>query len=174
MLTSHLIRRAGAIALGVGLLFATIRPSFAHDEIKAGDIVIEHAWARATPAKSGGVFVTLKNEGATPDRLTGASAKIAEMAGLHMTKNDGGVMKMLPVGGIDIPPHATVALKPGGYHVMLMGLSLPLKTGNTFPLTLTFAKAGPVTVTVKVEAAGAMSDEMTGMDHDRMDHKSGN
>ena len=65
-------------------------------------------------------------------------------------------MKMRPAeGGIEAQPGATVALKPGGYHVMLLGLKEPLKEGEKLPLTLTFQKAGTVQVEVNVEAAGA-------------------
>jgi copper(I)-binding protein len=63
-----------------------------------------------------------------------------------------------------------VSLKPGGYHIMLMGLSAPLKEGDSFPLSLTFAHAGSTTVTVKVKGAG---DTGMSMDHMDMSHGSG-
>jgi len=67
----------------------------------------------------------------------------------------GMVMKMRPISGVDIPAGHPVSLKPGGEHIMLMGLSQPLREGQSFPLTLDFEKAGPRTVTVTVERVGA-------------------
>jgi hypothetical protein len=67
----------------------------------------------------------------------------------------GMVMKMRPISGVDIPAGQPVSLKPGGEHIMLMGLSQPLREGQSFPLTLDFEKAGPRTVTVTVEKVGA-------------------
>jgi copper(I)-binding protein len=69
---------------------------------------------------------------------------------------DNGVMKMRQVDGIDLPAGKTVALKPGGYHIMLTGLAQPLAAGQSFPLTLDFAKAGARQVTVSVEKIGSM------------------
>jgi len=143
----------------IAVLFVLVVFARAHAaEVKAGGLVILDAWARATPAKAGGAFLTIRNDGDTADQLTGASSTIAPMVGVHETIADNGVMKMRPVGSIDLPPHQTVMLKPGGYHVMLMGLANPLKEGDTFPLDLTFAHAGKVTVTVTVKAAGAMGE----------------
>jgi len=65
------------------------------------------------------------------------------------------VMKMRPVEDIDVPPAAPVELKPGGLHIMLLGLTAPLKEGDSFPLTLTFAKAGEITVPVHIEGVAA-------------------
>jgi len=64
---------------------------------------------------------------------------------------DGDVMRMREVDGIDVPPGQRVELKPGGMHIMFMGLKAPLKAGDSFPATLTFQKAGDVKVSVKVQ-----------------------
>lgn len=145
-------RIASVFAFGVALFSSFAAQA---DEVKAGSIAIADVWSRATPAMAGGVFLTLRNDGAADDTLTGVSTDIAKMAGLHESKQENGVMEMRPVDGVTIPAHGTVALKPGGYHIMLMGLSKPLTAGQTFPVTLTFAKAGKVPVTVTVKAAGA-------------------
>jgi periplasmic copper chaperone A len=123
-------------------------------------ISVTDVWARATPpgAKTGAAYATVTNTGTTPDRLVSVSTPAAGMAQLHTTINDNGVMKMRPVAGIDLKPGASVTLKPGGYHMMLMDLKAPLKEGDSFPLTLTFAKAGKVATVVKVEKVGAMGD----------------
>jgi periplasmic copper chaperone A len=127
--------------------------------IAAGDapaIQISHPWARATPgaAKTGAAYLTLTDHGAA-DRLIGVSTPAAAMAELHKTIDDRGTMKMRAVDHLTLAPDHPVTLAPGGYHIMLMGLKAPLKRGETFPLTLTFAHAPPMTVTVPVEAIGA-------------------
>jgi copper(I)-binding protein len=172
---SALSRFQIASVLALGVAFSSSL-AYAHD-VKAGDIAVVNAWSRATPAKAGGVFVTLRNDGADADKLIGASSTVAKMVSIHESIKKGGVMQMRSVDGIDLPPHGTVALKPGGYHIMLMGLAQPLKAGESFPITLTFAHAGKVTVTVAVKAAGASGGgdmSMDHMDHDHMDmdHKS--
>ena len=72
---------------------------------------------------------------------------------MHLMEGD--VMRMRAVKAIEVNPGEPVTLKPGGLHVMLMGLKAQLKDGEQFPLTLTFEKAGSVAVDVAVEAAGA-------------------
>lgn len=125
---------------------------------KAGDIAVEQPFARATPAKVGGVFMTLKNAGGTADKLVKAASPVAENVELHTHVKDGDAMRMRPVENIPVPARGQTALEPGGYHVMLIGLKQPLKEGAQFPLTLTFEKAGTVTIQVPVMKAGSMGD----------------
>ncbi|MEK9969702.1 MAG: DUF1775 domain-containing protein [Ferrovibrio sp.] len=122
---------------------------------KAGDIAVEQPFARATPAKVGGVFLTLKNSGTTADKLLKAASPVAEAVELHTHVKDGDAMRMRPVENIPVPAKGETALQPGGYHIMMIGLKQALKEGESFPLTLTFEKAGSVTVTVPVQKAGA-------------------
>lgn len=138
-------------------------------EAAKGDIAVQGAFARATPgaAKNGGAFMTITNKGKDADRLVAASSGVAKIAELHTHIKDGDVMKMRPVGQIDVPAGQTVTLQPGGLHVMLMELGQPLKEGGTFPLTLKFEKAGEVEVTVDVQGVGAMAP-MGAMDHSKM------
>lgn len=128
---------------------------------QAPAIEVGAPWARATApsARAGGLFLTLTDRG-TPDRLLGASTPVAATAEIHRTVNENGVMKMLPVDGIDLAPGKPVEFKPGGLHIMLIDLKKQLKPGDTFPVTLTFAKAPPVTATVTVGAAGASGPAM--------------
>ena len=123
---------------------------------QSGSVQIKEAWARATPGgtQTGAAYVTFQSP--TGDRLTGASTPVAKMAELHSMTMDNGVMKMRQVDGIDLPAGQAVTLKPNGYHIMLMDLAQPLKEGQTFPLTLSFAKAGSENVTVTVEKVGSM------------------
>jgi copper(I)-binding protein len=118
---------------------------------------VTNAWARATPAKAenGAVYVTIQSP--TADRLLSASSPVAKKTELHTMEMAGMVMKMRPLSGLDIPVGQPVALKPGGEHIMLVGLQQPLREGQSFPLTLNFEKAGARTVSVAVEKAGAMT-----------------
>lgn len=129
-------------------------------------ITIDHPWARpsAGAAKTAAAYVTLTETGAA-DALVKVSTPVAETAAVHETINESGTMKMRPVEALNLPAGKPVTLAPGGYHVMLMGLRAPLKVGDTFPLTLTFAHAAAQTVTVTVEAVrgapgGASMDHM--------------
>ena len=156
--------------LAVAFLAAFAQAAVAEDTKPT--IEVTNAWARAMPkgAKTGAAYVTVVNKGTSDDQLVGASVPIAAEAQLHTTIDDNGVMKMRPVSAIDVKPGASVTLKPGGMHLMLMGVKEPLAEGQSFPLTLTFAKAGKIETTVKVQKAGAMS----GMDMSHMEmHGSG-
>jgi copper(I)-binding protein len=119
-------------------------------------------------AKTGAVYFVLKNKGAEPDRLVSVSATVAESAQLHANTMRDGMVHMEPVAGIDIPASGSAELKPGGFHVMLMGPKRQLKPGQHFEMTLTFAKAGQVTIQVPVKRQ-AGTDGM-GMDHGKMGH----
>ena len=126
------------------------------NDYRLGDLAIDHPWARAAGASANGAaYMVISTSGATPDQLIGVSAPIAEKAELHTHIMEGDVMRMRPVKAIEVNVGEPATLKPGGLHVMLIGLKAPLKEGEQFPLTLTFEKAGSVTVEVAVEAAGA-------------------
>ncbi len=123
---------------------------------QAPEIQVEDAWARATApsAQAGGVFLTLTDHGAG-DRMVSASTPVAATAELHESVDDNGVMRMRSVPALPLPTGTAVQLKPGSYHIMLTGLKRQLKPGETFPISLTFEHAPPVTVTVTVQSAGA-------------------
>ena len=129
-------------------------------------IAVEQAWARATPGASteGVVYLRLVNHGPTADQLIGASTPVAASAAVHETKMQNGMMMMRPLPALPLPPGQAVELKPSGNHIMLVGLKRSLKAGDSFPLTLRFANAGEVQVSVKVESAGAMHMDMGNMD----------
>jgi periplasmic copper chaperone A len=119
---------------------------------KVGSIDIGHPWARPTAAgqKVGGGYLKLTNTG-TADRLISVSSEVSDSVELHTMSMEGAVMRMRQVQGIDLPAGQTVELKPGGLHIMFMGLKAPLKEGSKFPVKLKFEKAGEVVVQVKVE-----------------------
>jgi periplasmic copper chaperone A len=146
--------------LCLAILLLAVAPALAQNG--GPKIAIEHAWARATPGKIGGVFMTIVNKGSVDDRMIAAETPVAAKAELHRTIEEKGVMEMRPVPALEVKAGVSVELRPGSFHVMLFGLKEPLTEGRSFPLTLTFEKAGKVETTVSVEKAGAMGD-MPGM-----------
>lgn len=126
--------------------------------VKIGDLEISGAFSRATlpNAPVAGGFLTIRNTGAADDRLIAAAADIAGEMQLHEMAMDGDVMRMreLP-DGIPLPGSKTVVLRPGGLHVMFMDLKQPLVEGTSVPVSLTFEKAGTVTIEMSVGAVGA-------------------
>lgn len=142
------------LAMLATTLCATV--AFAHD-FQLKSLVVSNPYSRATPpgARIAGAFMAIENQGKESDRLISAKSPAAGTVEIHEMAMDAGVMSMRAVKGIDLKPGATLALKPGGYHMMLEDLRKPLKEGDEIPLTLTFEKAGSIDILVKVEAMGA-------------------
>jgi periplasmic copper chaperone A len=157
------------------LLVAIAAPAIAQ-ETGTPSIAVQQPWARATPAgaTTGAVYMTLDNKTGSADRLIGASSDAADKLQIHEMKFVNGVMQMRQLdNGLPIPAGGSVVLEPSSssYHVMLIGLKKPLAQGETFPLTMTFQKAGNISVTVPVHAMGATQDNKGGMSG-MGDHKS--
>jgi uncharacterized protein YcnI len=124
---------------------------------KTGGITVEAPWSRATPggAQVAGGYMKITNNGKDADRLTGGSFFASARFEIHEMKIDGGVMTMRPLPkGLEIKPGETVEFKPGGYHVMFMGLKQGLKEGQTVKGTLIFEKAGTLDVEYRVGPIG--------------------
>ncbi|WP_158747250.1 copper chaperone PCu(A)C [Acidisphaera sp. L21] len=131
---------------------------------QSSQITVDHAWSRATPPRgtTGVLYLTLTSP--TGDKLLGVSTPAAASAELHRSQTTGTVMQMRPVeGGLDLPPGKPVTLGPGGYHVMLMGLKMPLKAGSDVPVHLTFQTAPPLDVVARVQGLGGGMADMPGM-----------
>jgi len=122
---------------------------------QTGQLEVSNAWARATPAKAETGIAYLRIRSPTADRLVSVSSPVAKKVELNTMEMSGMVMKMRPLASLDIPADQPVTLKPGSEHIMLTGLNGPLREGQSFPLTLTFEKAGTREVTVAVEKPGA-------------------
>ena len=125
------------------------------------DIQIADAWARETVAGQSGTaaYMTIENRGSGDDRLQGVSAQAPVAASLHETSTNGGISSMRPLAsGLAVPAGETVALKPGGAHVMISGLTAPLQKGSRLKLVLRFERSGEKPVDFKVgRAMGGMS-----------------
>jgi len=134
--------------------------------VAAAEITVQDPFARASAgmAETGAAFMKLSNASAVNDQLVAASTPVSAKTELHDTIKEGDIMRMRQVPSIEVPAGGTVALQPGGLHIMLMGLKQPLREGETFPLTLTFAHAGAVTVEVPVKSVGEMAP-MPGVKH---------
>lgn len=147
-----LLFAASALALS---LIASLPTTAA--EYRVGDITITNPWARATPGRTrnGGAYLMITG-GAADDQITGADTPVSKKAAIHGHSHENGVMKMREVRNLEVPAGEVMMLKPGGLHIMLIKLKHALKKGDSFPLTLHFAKAGDVTVEVQIMGVGAM------------------
>jgi hypothetical protein len=152
-----------------------------------GSVAVQEPWVRAAIITSGGemdesemsegdhamgsgsnsaAYMTLVNESDTPDALIRASTDAAETVELHTVVMEDGVMMMRPVSQIDLPASGEAELRPGGLHVMLLGITDDLEEGETVDLTLTFENAGEMNISAPVRTGPAMDDmdDMDGMD----------
>ena len=131
-------------------------PALACEVMRVGDIEVQHAWSRATIGadRPGVVYLSIRNTGSTDDALLAVATPIAGKPMLHETVVTDGIASMPHAMSVPVPSGQTVALAPGGFHAMLMGLTQALEKGDTFPLTLTFETAGDVTVNVDVLGMG--------------------
>lgn len=119
----------------------------------AADVEIKDAWVRGTVTgqQATGAFLDITSKAGAA--LVGVSSPAAGVTELHEMKMDGGVMKMRPVARLELPAGQTVHLAPGGYHVMLMKLKQPLKTGDSVPLTLQVEGQDKTVEAIPVNAA---------------------
>lgn len=136
-----------------------------------GGINVSDISARVT-TQNGAVFMTIKNGGSSDDALVGAKTDVSKTVELHETKMDeNDVMTMSPVPNIPIPAGSSVTLKSGGLHVMLIEMQKELAVGDKISLTLTFEKAGPMTIEAEVkDAAMGQMDHGGDAEHGEHDH----
>lgn len=137
------------------------------------EITIEDPYARASTmmSKSGAIFMVIHNSGDADDRVVAAKVDVADKAELHTHKEDAnGVMRMMEVEeGFVVPAGGMHALKRGGDHVMMLGLTTSLEQGDVVSLTLTLENAGDITVEVPVDLN---RKPMHGGGHGQMKHGS--
>ena len=118
----------------------------------AESVNVSNAWVRATVPGQSVAGAYLDITASAPAALIAVESSVAGKGELHTMSMDGGVMKMRPVGKIELPANQTVSLKPGGYHVMLMDIKRQLKAGERVPLKLTLQDRNGVNSTLEVEA----------------------
>ncbi len=123
-----------------------------------GPMQIAQPWARATPkgAAIGAGYMTITNKGPAADRVSCVSDDASARCQIHSMTMTGGIMEMRPVeGGLEIKPGETVALKPGGYHIMFVDLKHPLVQGQAVKVTLKFDQAGALDIDCPIAGIGA-------------------
>ena len=155
-----------SILLGAALSLATL-PAFA-------EIVVDDAYARASSpaAKVGASFMVISNTGDEADRLVSASTDAADRVELHTHVMTDGVAKMMEVEeGFPVEAGGEVLLQRGGFHVMMMGLTAPFVQGEMISLTLTFEKAGDMTIMVPIDNERMDGMAMEGMNMEGMNHE---
>lgn len=154
-----MLRTATAL---IFLLLATVSTSqtAVAGDITVGSLIVENPWARATPkgAKVGAGYLSIFNIGTIGDRLVSAKSDVSERVEIHSMSMTNGIMKMrrLP-DGIAIKSKGLVDLKPGGYHLMFIGLKAPLEKDKSFNVTLTFEKTGDIDVLFLTSGIGGNS-----------------
>lgn len=127
-----------------------------------GDVFIEKAWARASIGKKrpSAAYMTIHNKSTATIILKSVSTPIAMRSEIHRTTlSESGTMSMGSAGEIKIAPKGAIALKPGGLHVMLMGLKSLMKEGETFPLTLLFSDGKNIVVNIPILAISSPGPE---------------
>jgi len=159
MIPARRFARLGGL-LAAALVAATLAAGCSSGS--GASVTITEPWARASSAMAaaGAAYMTIENTGSEADALIGAASPAAETVEVHETvamgsqapgaSAEGGMMGMQPVARLEIPAGGSVELKPGSYHVMLIDLTQELKPGDEIEITLTFEKAGEVTVTAEV------------------------
>ena len=161
-----------ALAFAAALTFTA--PAYAGD-YRVGGIEIRHPWTRPARAGANGVgYLTLVNVGGKPVKLLMVQSPAARAVTVHQTSQEGGVSSMRPVTApLKIAPGASVAFAPGGYHLMLTGLTRAQAVGGKVPLTLVFDGGRRIRIELAVEsgapkagAAPAAADPMADMHHD--------
>ncbi|OED50822.1 hypothetical protein ACH42_00640 [Endozoicomonas sp. (ex Bugula neritina AB1)] len=115
---------------------------------QSGRVQLKNGSARATVPgmSSSAVYFSIHNGGKQSIRLTGVESPLAKKSELHTTVMNNGMMRMQEVEVLEIPAGGDVELKPGGYHVMLMGLNEQIKPGEHVPVTLSFSNGETVTI----------------------------
>ena len=130
------------------------------EEAQRRPISLENAWARPAPGFPGeagtrapsntAVYLEIRNPGPRPDRLLGGETPAATSVEIHETVLEGDVARMRRREGLDLAPDRVLVLRPGGLHLMLLGLRGPLEEGDSLTLTLFFRDSPPVAVRVPV------------------------
>ena len=134
-------------------------------------VTVTDAWVREGPpgALAKAAYFTLHNADDVVQTLTGATSPRFARADLHVTHLEGGRVRMRQVQAVEIPAHGSLAFRPGGYHLMLVGARRPLKAGDRVELTLQFKDAPAVTVQAPVRRG----EEVESADQEMHHHMDG-
>lgn len=118
-------------------------------------ISVDHAWLRMVPpvSSNSAAYLSVHNNTDQAVELVAAKSDIANAVEMHTVIKEGNTMRMQALPLLEVPAHGSVQFKPGGNHIMFIGLKKPLEEGLKVPLTLVFddGKTLVVTLTVKRE-----------------------
>ena len=142
--------------LSAAMLFLLVPLLASCGEAGTSEIAVAEPWARASVTETGAAYMTISNAGGKDDLLLEVRSPAAGKVEIHDMTMEGMVMKMRKLDGLPVPAGESVALAPGGKHIMLIGLEEPLSEGMTVPLTLVFEGAGEVEISAPVRPAGQM------------------
>jgi copper(I)-binding protein len=166
--TSSRVRRSAVLLTLLALLAAVAACTQTPAPESSQGVSAQNVWARPAkmmgsmpmegdtqPMQHGGansaIYMVLANGGAEADSLVAAKAGVSNAVEIHETVMEGDVMRMQQVeGGIEAPAGGQVELKPGGYHIMLIGLTRDLAVGDKFPVTLEFSSGATLEVEAEV------------------------
>ena len=139
-------------------LTAPPSPTF---EVDTKDVLIRDGWVQEVPPsqKITAAYLTIENRSGADISLQAAKSEVAQVVELHKMELTDGMMKMRKVETIDIAAGGTVELKPGGYHLMVIGLKKELKEGDMISITLQFSHDIRKTITIPVKPRSAMVKE---------------
>jgi len=159
------VNRARLPLILAGLIGAAMNCGIAHAAGAADQITVSDAYIRLAPpgAVATGAYMTIRNAGPREIRVVKAASTVSLITELHTHLNEGGVMKMRQVKDIPVPPGGESVLKPGGLHVMLIEMRLPLREGDTVPITLGLDDGSSKVISVPVRNPGSSSGSMGGM-----------
>ena len=144
----------------------------------ASDIQLSNPVVRAMPpgAPASGAYVTLMNHSKHERYLIGAESDVADAVEVHLSEMQGDTMKMYQVEQVQVPAHGQAQLKPGSYHIMLVGLKKTLKAGDQVNFTLIMKNGERLPMTAPVLSPEEMAQympagmKMKSMDHSKMNH----
>ncbi|MEN9502730.1 MAG: hypothetical protein RI964_2015 [Pseudomonadota bacterium] len=158
----------GSLVLGA-VLAMTSACQAEHKTAQAADSVkIENPYARAVPPgqANSGAFMTFVNSSDVDHSVKSAASPVADKVELHTHTNNNGVMEMRQVPQIDVPAKGRAELKPGGFHIMLLGLKQAMKAGETAEITVTFEDGSSTTVKAPIQdVTPPAAGQMGGMQH---------
>lgn len=157
------VTRLSAVLLALGLSAAASADQ---------SIGVDGAWTRATPpgAANSATYVTLSNSGSEDREVVAARTDAAKKVELHTVLEEDGLMKMRQVTGIQVPAGGTVALKPGGYHIMMLGIHEQLREGESVDIEIEFANGETLSFSAPVKKMMGMPMKHGEMDHSKMEH----
>lgn len=123
-------------------------------QARAGDIIVLGGHAYTPVGLEAAAYVSLRNTGRVEDTLLSIGSPLADTVTLHDSRQEGGVVRMVQLDQLVMPPGLVVEMAPGGLHLMLSRLRVAMQAGKKLPLRLQFARAGMIEIDVPIVRYG--------------------